>query len=200
MGSAFEDRTAQPQPFLVTVKGDAPLPAAAQLVELDLSKFHNGRWALQLDEAFARRTVPVVILARGVACLAVTWWAQLSPRSYLRAVSGALFHSPLSLTLEQAAIGATVRAGPAYRLPFPSVVVSDGLFQIEDVLALADRWGSRFIDATDIADDHPTNRRAVLNATEALLLSHLPRLQNARVALPQKADRITALDHGLALD
>ncbi|WP_404366070.1 alpha/beta hydrolase [Sphingomonas sp. MMS24-J45] len=162
----------KPQPIVVMVKGDQPLAVDVERVELDLSKFHNGRWALQLDAAFARRDAPVVLLARGVACLAVTWWAQLSPRSYLRAVSGALLDSPLNIGFEQASIAAIVRTGPTYRLPFPSVVLNDGLFQVEEVLALADRWGSRFIGADGTATEHPSNRHALFPDSEAMLLEY----------------------------
>ncbi|PTS72444.1 hypothetical protein DBR17_19710 [Sphingomonas sp. HMWF008] len=172
MNRGFDAPSEKPQPVLVTVKGDQPLAATVERVELDLSRFHNGRWALQLDAAFARREAPVVLLARGVACLAVTWWAQLSPRSYLRAVSGALFDSPLSIGFEQAAIAATVRTGPTYRLPFPSVVLNDALFQVEEVLALADKWGSRFIGADETPTDQPSNRRAPFSETEEMLLAY----------------------------
>lgn len=184
MNRGFDAPSEKPQPVLVTVKGDQPLAANVERVELDLSRFHNGRWALQLDAAFARRQAPVVLLARGVACLAVTWWAQLSPRSYLRAVSGALFDSPLSIGFEQAAIAATVRTGPTYRLPFPSVVLNDALFQVEEVLALADKWGSRFIGADETPADQPSNRRAPFTAAEAKLLEYRELLQSS-VLRPQ---------------
>jgi len=87
----------RPQPFIVAIKGDPVLAGGLPRLELDLSKFHSGRWALQLDAAFARRSEPAVIVAEGVACLAVAWWAQLSPRSYLQNIGGALFMSPLNV-------------------------------------------------------------------------------------------------------
>ena len=76
------------------VSESAPLPAMPQL-NLDLSRFYSGRWAAQLDAEFARRPTPSVIVAQGVACLAVAWWAQLSPASYVRQVGGAIFLSAL---------------------------------------------------------------------------------------------------------
>ncbi|MFX6330829.1 alpha/beta hydrolase, partial [Acinetobacter baumannii] len=85
--------------ILVSVRGDSPSSTPIARVELDLSKFHNGRWAVQLDATFSRGDAPVVILARGVACLAIAWWAQLSPRSYLRSVRGAVFDSPLAVDM-----------------------------------------------------------------------------------------------------
>lgn len=124
--------TDTPLPILVSVRGDSPTSSPVARVELDLSKFHNGRWAVQLDATFSRGDAPVVILARGVACLAIAWWAQLSPRSYLRSVRGAVFDSPLAADMSQVAVAAAIRSGPAYRLPFPSIVVNDGSFRIED--------------------------------------------------------------------
>jgi predicted alpha/beta hydrolase family esterase len=159
----------EPRAILVSVAGDPPAQGGIEQVVLDLAKFHNGRWALQLDAAFAHRETPVVILAQGLACLAVSWWAQLSPRSYLRSVRGAVFDSPLSVDFAHVAAAASFRTGPTYRLPFPSVVVSDASFQIEQVLALADKWGSQFVaQPSDLDADH-TNRHASSDGTAALL-------------------------------
>lgn len=159
-----------PQIVLVTAKGDSFRLSAALPVELDLSKFHNGRWALQLDAVFARRKAPAIILARGAACLAVAWWAQLSPRSYLDAVRGALFRSPLSVGFGQAAIAASARTGPSQRLPFPSVVACEATPYIGAILALADNWGSRFIDTGAPISGQPSNRlRAGTDAHDMLL-------------------------------
>lgn len=166
----------RPQPIVVSVKGDGTPPSGVDRVELDLSKFHNGRWALQLDATFSRRDAPVILLAHGVACLAVSWWAQLSPRSYLRGVKGALLHAPLTASLNQVAVAAAIRSGPTFRLPFPSVVVGEASFQIEQVLALADKWGSCFVELGGAEPGQPSNRRAPISAMEALLLDHLPLL------------------------
>lgn len=191
---AFANGLATPPPaIVVSVKGDRPRHGALEQIDLDLSKFHNGQWALQLDAAFANRTTPVVILAHGLACLAVSWWAQLSPRSYLKAVRGAVFDSPLSVDLAHLAAAATFRTGPRYALPFPSVVVSDPIVQIDQVLALADTWGSCFVpaDATDVAN--PSNRIARASDTEEMLLAYVALLQRggeeARVAAPHCARR-----------
>lgn len=166
----------KPQAILVTVRGDGAPPSAIPAIELDLSKFPNGRWALQLDEAFARRGAPAVILAHGVACLAVAWWAQLSPRSYLAAVRGAVFRSPLHVGFGQAPIAASASTGPTQRLPFASVVASEVTPYVEQVLALADRWGSRFVDAGAALAGHPSNRSGAGTGVEEMLLRYLPLL------------------------
>ena len=113
------------------------------------------------------------MLARGVACLAVAWWAQLSPRSYLDAVAGALFRSPLSIDFGQAAAAASMRLGPAQRLPFPSVVVSDISVQVEQVLALADGWGSEFVDLDAPRSGESSNRHAPASGAHERLIEYL---------------------------
>ena len=163
----------RPQPVIVAVKGDPFLAGGLPRLDLDLSKFHNGRWALQLDSTFARRSEPAVIVAEGVACLAVAWWAQLSPRSYLQNISGALFLSPLTVRFGQAAIAASARLSPATRLPFPSIVTSDASPSVEQILALADSWGSRFVAAASPAGPHPSNLRGGGTAAEDQLLELL---------------------------
>ena len=168
------------QPGIVAIKGDPYLAPSLPRLDLDLSKFHSGRWALQLDAAFARRSEPAVIVAEGVACLAVAWWAQLSPRSYLQNISGALFLSPLNLRFGQAAIAASARLSPATRLPFPSVVTSDASSFVDQTLALADGWGSRFVATSAPAGPHPSNLRGGGTEAEDRLLELLALLDGEK--------------------
>jgi predicted alpha/beta hydrolase family esterase len=163
-------------PIIVSVKGDAQLAAKLRRVELDLSRFHSGRWALQLDAAMANRSEPAVLLAQGVACLAVAWWAQLSPQSYVRNVRGAVLLAPLSYGFGQSAIARNVRLSPGTRLPFPSIVACDPSPAIEQVLALADSWGSRFVDPSSLGSSQPSNRSAIGNSAEQRLVDLLATL------------------------
>lgn len=137
---------------------------------LDLAKFHGGRWALQLDAAISRRTEPVILAARGVACLAVAWWAKLSPKIYTRGIEGAIFDAPLQVGFGQAHIAAAASVSPAIKLPFPSIVTSAASPVIEQILALADSWGSHFIDTDHAQDEYPSNRRAPATGVEERLL------------------------------
>jgi len=184
--AAFSEMTIEnPQAIWVTVKGDPSPVSAAPRVELDLSRFHAGRWALQLDAAFARRETPAVILAEGVACLAVAWWAQLSPRSYLDGVCGAVFRSPLHIGFGHAAIAAAARTGPLQRLPFPSIVACEVTPYVDQVLALADSWGSRFVDAGAPVCGAPSNRLGGGSDVEDLLLGYFAMIEDGRgPALP----------------
>uniref|UniRef100_UPI0035CB005E alpha/beta hydrolase n=1 Tax=uncultured Sphingomonas sp. TaxID=158754 RepID=UPI0035CB005E len=164
------------RPIIVAVKGDPVRPGDVPRVELDLAKFHSGRWALQLDSAFAHRGAPAVILAEGVACLAVAWWAQLSPRSYMAMIHGAVFLSPLDVRFGQESVAASARLSPATGLPFPSVVVNTAYPFVDRVLALADGWGSSFVDTDSPLDLQATNRRGVPTDAAAQLLAFLPLL------------------------
>ena len=159
-------------PILVSVKGDAVAASPLERVELDLAKSRNGRWALQLDSAMTRRLGPVVILAQGIACLAVARWAQLSPRSYMENIRGAVFLSPFNIGFGQAGLARDVR-GPATRLPFASIVACDPSPAIEQVLALADAWGSRFVDAGAPTGNRRSNRSPIGSEVEERLVGLL---------------------------
>lgn len=177
---------------IVAIKGDPIATRSIQTVALDLAKFQGGRWALQLDAVFAHRRDPIVILAQGVACLAVAWWARLSPHSYVKAIQGALFLTPLSVGFGQDAIAAAARQGPSTRLPFPSVLAGMTSPFVGRSLALADEWGSRFVEIGADTANGPTNRNAVCTDDEARLTALLPLLQQ-----PATAGSI-AFDDGIA--
>lgn len=181
-------------PIVVCVKGDAIALATAPAIELDLARFPNGRWALQLDDGFAWRESPVAIVAHGLACHAVAWWAQLSPRRYLSAVSGALFHAPLRFRAELASAAAAMQNGPRYRLPFASVVLGDGWFAAEETLALADRWGSCFVASGAQHFGGTSNRHAPLGAIERMLLDHAGQCGLAGSAAPPSSDAPPSLN------
>lgn len=193
----MDSTIATAQPVIVAVKGDSILNAAVPRVELDLTKFHSGRWALQLDSAFARRTGPAVIVAQGVACLAVAWWAQLSPRSYMAMLRGAVFLAPLDIGFGQESIAASARLSPATSLPFPSVVANAGYPFVDRLLALADSWGSAFVDAGAPAEPVSTNLRGPHSDTLHALLPLLELLQTPRSA-PAHAESMAEQDTLLA--
>jgi hypothetical protein len=145
---------------------------------------------LQLDAAISRRTEPVILAARGVACLAVAWWAKLSPKIYTRGIEGAIFEAPLHVGFGQAHIAAAASVSPAIKLPFPSIVTNAASPVIEQVLALADSWGSLFVDADREQGEHPSNRRAPVTGME----EHLLRLLDQTRAIWARDDRSTGAD------
>jgi hypothetical protein len=197
MDRALDNIAESPATVLVSVKNDPSIAPPVgdgrlRMLAIDLhSGFHRGLWALQLDKAVTESRERVVFAAHGVACLAVAWWAQLSPRSYLRNVAGAVFHAPLALTMGQAAIARSLWPSPATRLPFPSIVAGDASPLVEQVLALADNWGSRFIAA-----DAPDNRqrsdvRNLRTSVEDHLLDLLGLFRGSQEH-PDLADKVVA--------
>lgn len=115
------------------------LAQAGQIIELG----GGGRnlWAARLDEAVRLTEKPVILIAYGVSCFAVTWWARLSPASYVEKVAGAVFVRPLGSV--RAATPEQLFAGPRLRIAFPSILADTGA----EAAALARDWGSRFLDS-----------------------------------------------------
>ncbi len=182
----FADRPAfnfgQLKVLRVTSRGGAP--ASQDRLELDFNGWaHGGRWAVQLDTALGRPGDPTLIVAQGVACLAVAWWAQLSPKSYIERVAGAVFLSPLSFSPSEAPVARSLRPSPGTRLPFPSIVTSHASPIIQQVLDLADTWGSQFVDADASAE---VARRTLLGHP-LVYEPHLMELIDASWVLPAPA-------------
>jgi predicted alpha/beta hydrolase family esterase len=105
----------------------------------------NAFWAMQIDDAVRGAAGPIVVVAHGACCLAFAHWSQLSPASYTAPIAGAVLHLPSAIVASPPP-GVPV-SSPRMRLPFPSLLVSNAGPQVDAVLAQADVWGSRFIDA-----------------------------------------------------
>ncbi|MDF7775495.1 alpha/beta hydrolase [Sphingomonas sp. AOB5] len=99
-------------------------------------------WAVRMDEAVKRAEKPVLLVASGESCNATAWWARLSPTPYVSRVAGALLFAPQGRQDEGDKF-----AAPRIVLPFPSVIIrADAGALDERVLALAEGWGSRFVE------------------------------------------------------
>lgn len=104
---------------------------------------HEGRrsiWAAQLDAAVMRADRAVVLVAEGIGCHAASWWARLTPRSYVSRVAGALMFDPPA----EGARDREAFASPAVALPFPSLVLAGERTTLPE--GAIDSWGSRLID------------------------------------------------------
>lgn len=112
---------------------------------------HRNAWVTRLDEAIRRAEAPVVLAAHSLGCLAVAWWAQLSPQPYGWPVAGALLVAPADA--DRPGAGAELAAfspTPRVSLPFPSIVVAstdDPWVSIQRAHSMAVDWGSLFVDA-----------------------------------------------------
>lgn len=112
---------------------------------------HRNAWVTKLDQAIRATRAPVVLAAHSLGCLAVAWWAALSPQPFGWPVAGALLVAPADVDRVDAHPDLKAFApSPRQLLPFPSLVVAstdDPSIDIAQARNLADAWGSHFIDA-----------------------------------------------------
>lgn len=112
---------------------------------------HRNSWVTKLDQAIRGAQAPVVLAAHSLGCLAVAWWAELSPQPFGWPVAGALLVAPADV--DRPGIRpelADFRPAPTTPLPFPSIVVAssdDPWIEIDKAHSLAKGWGSFFVNA-----------------------------------------------------
>lgn len=112
---------------------------------------HRNAWVTKLGRAVANARAPVILVAHSLGCLAVAWWASLSPQPYGWPVAGALLVAPADVD-HPGAPDATRSFAPAPRLPlpFPSILVAssdDPWIAPDRAHSLAAEWGSHFVEA-----------------------------------------------------
>jgi predicted alpha/beta hydrolase family esterase len=112
---------------------------------------HRNSWVTKLDQAIRSAQAPVVLAAHSLGCLAVAWWAELSPQPFGWPVAGALLVAPADVDRPNVRPElADFRPAPATPLPFPSIVVAssdDPWIATDKARSLAKGWGSVFVDA-----------------------------------------------------
>lgn len=138
--------TASPSFVRVAADAFAPeeqSPALLGRVLLDLRpQRQRGRWALQLDAAVAAAPRRTVAVAHGLACLALAYWAQLTPPHYFSNLLGAVLIAPADPAM---ATDYAFAEAPHTRLPFPTLVASDGADENGAASTLAALWGGQLI-------------------------------------------------------
>jgi predicted alpha/beta hydrolase family esterase len=86
---------------------------------------HRNAWVTKLDQAISRAEAPVILAAHSLGCLAVAWWAELSPQPYGWPVAGALLVAPADVDRPGAPDELRGFAPtPRTPLPFPSILVA----------------------------------------------------------------------------
>lgn len=112
---------------------------------------HRNAWVTKLDQAVRSARAPVILVAHSLGCVAVAWWASLSPQPYGWPVAGALLVAPADVDRRDAPEElAGFAPAPRIALPFPSIVVAstdDPWVSIERAHSMAADWGSHFVDA-----------------------------------------------------
>lgn len=111
---------------------------------------HRNSWVTRLDQAIRAARAPVVLVGHSLGCLAIAWWAALSPQPFGWPVAGALMVAPADVDradLHPAL--ADFAPSPRIMLPFPSMLVAsrdDPWIGFDAARRLADLWGSHLID------------------------------------------------------
>jgi predicted alpha/beta hydrolase family esterase len=111
---------------------------------------HRNSWVTRLDLAIRQAEAPVILVAHSLGCLAVAWWAQLSPQPYGWPVAGALLVAPADV--DRTGVQEELRGfapSPQTPLPFPTIVVGSGddpWITLDRAHSLAASWGSHFVD------------------------------------------------------
>jgi serine hydrolase len=140
------------------------MPNAVSVPRIARDKLSCSAWVAKLDESLAQIDEPPILVAHSGGVMIVVHWAQ----RHRRPIKGALlatppdFESPLpegyptQETLQQNGWLPTPRAP----LPFRSIVAAsanDPLGQIDRVAALAEAWGSRFVNVGNVGHLNPAS-------------------------------------------
>lgn len=165
-------------------------------VDLGASDFpfrHN--WVNRLNLAIiqaGRSGRPVVLVAHGLGCLAMAWWAEYERPQYGNPVVGALLVAPPDVDRYDAD-PRFVRFSPSPRspLPFPSYLAAsrdDPASALDAAQGLASDWGSRFAYAGAVGG---IDERADLGdwSFGKRLLAHLLREHRVDVGRERPAER-----------
>lgn len=112
---------------------------------------HRNTWVNKLDLAIRQAGRPVVLVAHGLGCLTVAWWAEFERPTYGNPVVGALLVAPPDAE-RPGTDPRLARFGgcPRYPLPFPAFLVAsddDPLCPLRIAQLLARDWDCRFVSA-----------------------------------------------------
>jgi uncharacterized protein len=107
-------------------------------------------WLSRIDQAVGTAGGPVVLVAQGLGCLAVAWWAGLLGKRAARRVAGALLVAPADPE-QPGADDRIARFGlPTAMLPFPAILVAsrnDPACRFARAREMAGEWVTDFHDA-----------------------------------------------------
>jgi predicted alpha/beta hydrolase family esterase len=107
-------------------------------------------WLSRIDHAVGTAGRPVILVAHGLGCLAVAWWAGLLGKRAARRVAGALLVAPVDPE-QPGADERIARFGlPTAMLPFPAILVAsrtDPACRFERAREIAGEWVTDLHDA-----------------------------------------------------
>lgn len=129
-------------------------------LRLDLGRWekpHRNNWINVLNLAVRRAERPVVLVAQGLSCPVVAWWAEYERPHRGDPVVGALFIAPPDV--DRPGLDpqlARLHSCPRLTLPFPSYLIvgdDDPDAARRAALTLARDWGSGFVEAAVAGGD-----------------------------------------------
>lgn len=134
---------------------------------------HRNSWITAISHAVNGAERPIILVARGLACLAVAWWAAFEKPEHGNPVAGAMLVAPPNVDTA----GADLRLigfGPSPKtlLPFPSAVVAsrnDPRMDFAGAQALARFWGSHCFDGGEIGSASAAADLGAWNDGKAML-------------------------------
>jgi uncharacterized protein len=107
-------------------------------------------WLSRIDQAVGTAGGPVILVAHGLGCLTIAWWAGLLGKRAARRVAGALLVAPADPE-RPGADERIARFGlPTAMLPFPAILVAsrnDPAASFERARDMAGEWVTDFHDA-----------------------------------------------------
>jgi uncharacterized protein len=122
-------------------------------------------WLSRIDQAVNAAGRPVVLVAHGLGCHAVAWWAALLGKAAARRVRGALLVAPTDP--DRDARSGDFGPVPTAMLPFPSIVAAsrdDARAPFGWAQEMAGEWVSDF---TDLGEAGHVNARSRLGSWAA---------------------------------
>jgi predicted alpha/beta hydrolase family esterase len=161
---------------------------------------NRNAWVTALSASIAQADRPVILVARGLACLAVAWWAAMERPLYGTPVAGALLVAPPNVDTANEDLK-TIGFGPAPKvlLPFPSVVIAsrnDPRMTHASAKLLASFWGSHCVDGGEIGSaDAGADLGAWDHGRHALdwLISTADDLRLTSPSAPDRTDNVVSL-------
>ena len=135
---------------------------------------HRNTWVNKINLAVHLATRPVILVAHGLGCVAVAWWAEFERPGYGDPVAAALMVAPPDVDRP----GTDARLArfcscPRQPLPFTTVLVADQ-HRADSTRStwrrLSQDWNSSYIETDDLAaqGDWPTGRRVLDHLTASL--------------------------------
>lgn len=142
----------------------AKLPKVRSVTPLEHDKLSRAARVDAIERTLADIEGPVIIVAHSAGAMMVAHWAQRATRP----IQGALLATPSDMETPMPAGYPTVDQLddngwlpiPRTRLPFPSILAAgsnDPLSRLERARALAQAWGSRFVELGAVGHLNPAS-------------------------------------------